>query len=124
MRIPDYSKTNIIAYYDHDDPGTLDPTVSSYTQLPLNLGGKLVTVSHAMFYFYNLVVSDDFNSKMGNRYMHVNTFTNKAYRRCSSTISLASLTFGRHRQDLMIPKTALTSVPGCKRTLSISPRTL
>ncbi|EPS92980.1 hypothetical protein FOMPIDRAFT_1056393 [Fomitopsis schrenkii] len=43
VRIPDYSKTNIIAYYDHDDPGTLDPTVSSYTQLPLNLGGKLVT---------------------------------------------------------------------------------
>ncbi|TFY51449.1 hypothetical protein EVJ58_g10558 [Rhodofomes roseus] len=50
VRIPDYSKTNVIAYYDHDDPGGLDPTIGSYTQLPLNLGGKLVTQNNNPIY--------------------------------------------------------------------------
>jgi hypothetical protein len=58
--IPAYAATNIIAYYEyvqcsspfldlnlkhrHEHPDKLDPSVGSYVNLPVNLGGKLIIV--------------------------------------------------------------------------------
>ncbi|KAH9919518.1 uncharacterized protein B0H18DRAFT_1122441 [Fomitopsis serialis] len=50
VSVPEYASTNIIAYYDHENPGTLSPTMGSYTQLPLNLGGNLVTATGKNIY--------------------------------------------------------------------------